>query len=426
MKLTTEAKVGAFTLLGVILFAFSIIFLGKIHLFEPPNMRITGHFESVTGLKSGNAVRYSGVNVGRVKELTVTPEGVLVAMDIKVDTEIPRDSTFTLTGDGLLGDKFIQIEPGDDKTFLKNGDSVKGGGSSMDRAMKSADELLDEANKTLKSINTVIGDPAAQQSVRSALQDSGAIAKNIENMTAQMNALVAKNTENIDQLTANMVAISRNMTVTTNQINASMQKLDGDGATAENMRQIVANMKETSDSVNKMAHSLEGVVTDPQSSKDLKETLHNTAELSSRLNKMTGGGKGFGISAETSAEMLYNNQKDRYSPNFNFRLYSDKSMAEIGASHIGDGTKLELNYGRRLNRYLIARGGIFEGEAGLGLDYGLQSPFSVSVAVMDPNDVKYRIRSELRLFPNTYAVAQFIRPYSADNGGNYFGVNYKF
>ena len=57
-------------------------------------MHITGDFQSVTGLKTGNQVKYSGVTVGRVSSMEVTAKGVTLTMDIDKDTEIPIDSEF--------------------------------------------------------------------------------------------------------------------------------------------------------------------------------------------------------------------------------------------------------------------------------------------------------------------------------------------
>ena len=44
-------------------------------------------------------------------------------MSISSDIKLPVDSVVTITGDGLMGDKFVKIEPGKSKEYLKNGDS---------------------------------------------------------------------------------------------------------------------------------------------------------------------------------------------------------------------------------------------------------------------------------------------------------------
>nr|WP_252894570.1 MlaD family protein [Veillonella denticariosi] len=105
MKWTTEAKVGgAFTIIGIALFIAGILFVGgRIDIWAKPQMTITGDFEQVNGLKNGNQVKYSGVTIGTVSDIEITPRGVVVKMKIDESTQIPSDSTFSLGGGWLPG-----------------------------------------------------------------------------------------------------------------------------------------------------------------------------------------------------------------------------------------------------------------------------------------------------------------------------------
>lgn len=155
--------------------------------------------------------------------------------------------------------------------------------------MRQATVLMEEANKTLGSINNVIGDAQTQAALRNALRTTEDIANNTAELTARMNQMVASNEGNLNEITTNMAGITRNMTDITNQLDTSLQELNGDGQAASDMRAILSNLRTTTNSLNNMASSMEGVVTDPQSSKDIKETLHNTAQLTTKLNRLTGG-----------------------------------------------------------------------------------------------------------------------------------------
>ena len=62
MKWTTEAKVGAFTIIGIVLFIAGILFVGRIDIWAKPQMTIIGDFTQVNGLKNGNQVKFSGVD----------------------------------------------------------------------------------------------------------------------------------------------------------------------------------------------------------------------------------------------------------------------------------------------------------------------------------------------------------------------------
>ncbi len=63
-------------------------------------------------------------------------------MKLDEKTQIPSDSIFTLGSDGFLGDKYIQISPGQSKVYLQDGDSVKGEGvDAMEKAMQKCSEI---------------------------------------------------------------------------------------------------------------------------------------------------------------------------------------------------------------------------------------------------------------------------------------------
>lgn len=435
MNWTTEAKVGLFTVIGALLFAASVIFVGRIDLFTPPQMHVTGDFESVTGLKTGNMVKFSGVKVGAIKDMEVSPKGVIVYMDIDEKTQIPVDSEFTMANDGILGDKFISITPGKSTTYIKNGDHIKGEGKSdIDKTMKQATVLMESANKTLNSINGIIGDKNTQRALKATLETTEVIAKNTADLTAQMSGLMAGNADNINAITENMLVVSRNIESLTNQMDQSMKQFNADGQAGTEMRQIMNNLKTTTDSISKMAGAMETVVTDPKSAEDIKETLHNTAQISSKINRLTGGssrsggedGKKSSLNVEGGVDVLYESQHKKPVANASVRIQSNASLYELGLTNLGDGTNLEMIYGKRVAPDLYLRGGLFDGDLGLGVDYGLGRPFSLSAAFMDPKERRYRLRTEVKLQKDTYLVGQIIRPYRATHGGDYLGLRKAF
>ncbi|MCF0154966.1 MAG: MCE family protein [Veillonella sp.] len=423
MKWTTEAKVGAFTVIGIIAFVAAVLFVGNINLFPKETMAITGQFNSVNGLKVGNAVKYSGVQVGKVTDIEVdNPHSVTVSMDVDDNTHIPKDSTFTISSDGLLGDKFILITPGNSNQYLENGAYINGKGSEMDRAFDSAQKLMEGTEKLLESMNNIIGDPKTQDALRHTLQSTSTMADNTVEITGNLAAMTA-------------------------QMNATAQQFNADGNAGNDMRAILQNMKDTTDRVDNMAKAMEGTVTDPQAAENIKETLHNTAQITERINKLTGGkpypksnnggddaadGTGEAVNnkshlnTELSGDILYNSHQDEYRANARVRLFTNKNLFELGFSNIGDGTDFDLNGGKYLTNKVSVRAGLFESKLGVGLDYGLGGPFSLSAAMYDLNHQRYRIRSEFRLSGDTYGVIQTTRPFSSSNGGTYFGIKQVF
>ncbi len=75
---------------------------------------IEARFNSVDGLAAGNDVRIGGVKVGSVAALAVDPSDyrVVVHMTLASDIKLPEDTEASITGDGLLGGKYVKVDPG--------------------------------------------------------------------------------------------------------------------------------------------------------------------------------------------------------------------------------------------------------------------------------------------------------------------------
>lgn len=96
-------------------FAYSSTDIGPV-----TGYTVTARFNAVDGLTVGSDVRVGGVKVGSVAAQTIDMEEfrAVVTMVIRPDVRLPEDSTATVSSEGLLGGKYIRIDPGASKTLL--------------------------------------------------------------------------------------------------------------------------------------------------------------------------------------------------------------------------------------------------------------------------------------------------------------------
>ena len=121
-------KLGMFVTIGLILFAGTIFFIGKEQNLFGSTFHLVAQFKSASGLKEGNNVRFSGINIGTVNGITLTDSFVIVDLVIKkkVQEFIKTDATASIGSDGLMGDKVLTINPGSvSKDFVKDGDFIQ-------------------------------------------------------------------------------------------------------------------------------------------------------------------------------------------------------------------------------------------------------------------------------------------------------------
>ena len=146
MKSVSEVKVGALTLGGAVLLAGMISFLGAFSLFDSGyDLHVT--YPSVNGLLTGGQVRYAGVPVGTVKDMKVDGSHVVVTMHVKKEVQIPMDSSFSIGSDGVMGEKFVQIQPPERASgvFVKPGSNLTGTpGGGLDEFMNSSGKVMEK------------------------------------------------------------------------------------------------------------------------------------------------------------------------------------------------------------------------------------------------------------------------------------------
>ena len=84
---------------------------------------VTARFNAIDGLTEGSDVRVGGVKVGSVagQSVDMTEFQAVVRMTIRPEIRLPEDSVASVSSEGLLGGKYIRIDPGASMTMLADG-----------------------------------------------------------------------------------------------------------------------------------------------------------------------------------------------------------------------------------------------------------------------------------------------------------------
>lgn len=87
---------------------------------------VTAKFLKVGGLNVGADVMINGIKIGTVigQKLDNENYDAEIKLSIASDIKLPKDSTAMISSNGLMGNKFIKIEPGKSKDMLQNGDEI--------------------------------------------------------------------------------------------------------------------------------------------------------------------------------------------------------------------------------------------------------------------------------------------------------------
>lgn len=423
--MNTEAKVGAITLAGLALLAGMIIFLSDITIGEK-GYPVQAVFGQVSGLKPGNIVRYAGVDVGKVADVRIVPDGVVADIFLKPGVKIPVGSKFVIGSDGLLGEKFVNVSPPRDiQGFLAPHDKVYGDNpQGMDELMVAANEVLAEVKILMQAFNDVMGDEKVRAALKEAALNSRDITENLNRLTATLAIMADASHGDVTSMVSNLNAMSVSLNNTAARVNGMIADLDNNGQTARDLRETIQAIKQTSYRVEKMAAALEGVVTDPETSQNLKETLRNARDASAKANKMLD--KVANIKTEASIDALYDPDNQKYTSNANITINtSPNDFAVIGVSDIGEDNKLNLQLGKS-SPAMNQRLGIIDNKVGVGLDAKLGKELRLSLDAYDPNDVRVKLRTQYQVAPDTFLITQTDNINKQEERTSYYGIRRSF
>lgn len=290
MEKTTNQKIrlGVFVIIGSLLFITTIYFIGNKKDMFNKTIEISAQFNNINGLQSGNNVRFSGINVGTVKDIIIINDSLIkVDMLIQEDviSHIKKDAVASIGSDGLVGNMIINIVPG-----KKSNEPVAQGDTILSENKATTDEILKTINATSDNARLITA--------------------NLVKITNQLNSkkgtigMLINDTGMSDDLKETIT----NLKTTTQSTSQSMGKLNKiitdlnnkdnvvgalkDTVTGRKIKMIIVNLEKSSEQINKTITNLkEGkgalnyLSNDPKLVKQIDSTMTNINQASGRLNE---------------------------------------------------------------------------------------------------------------------------------------------
>ena len=434
--MSAAAKVGAFTIGGIMMLSSAIFTLGNFNFNSEDDIVFFANFKQVLGLSPQADVKINGISVGKVEDLVAAGGSVTVVMRVPPDTKIPTDSKVTITSVGVMGEKFINIIPSTDNgNYVKNGDYLFGiEEAGMNAMFENLNKVMGKVEDLLGAVQNIIGDDNFQKSVATMSDNMKDATSHINGMTEVIERIAVNNESNVNQMVASMNGVlesmNRSMATVEHMVN-NIDKFAGDPQTAADLKETLKNISETSQSVASMAENMNKVVSDPQVAEDMKATLHNARNLTERADKILGKVQGATdkvskIDVTPSVDVMYSGGESNWKTNFNVDITSGDTSVDIGAESIGDGTKLNAHVGKKFGTDFGAHGGIIAGKPGVGVDAYAGDKWKFSAEVYDINDATLRLKTQYKVSDSTYILGEWHDINHRDDRAAYLGIRQEF
>ena len=161
-KSRLEWKVGLFVFIGLTLLAALLLEFSKGTTFWRHTYTIRLRADNVGGLKVRSTVLMSGVQVGTVSDIKLSPEGKSVTMTLRIygEYEIHKDARFVIEQSGFLGDNYVSILPTENlgDIFRDGGEAHAEAPFNLQEVARSAAGFIQRIDETAQRLNDAIAD----------------------------------------------------------------------------------------------------------------------------------------------------------------------------------------------------------------------------------------------------------------------------
>ena len=174
-SVSSEAKVGLFVLVGLIILGYMSFQVGKQSLGLKKGYTLDVVFDSAAGLDRDASVQIAGVEVGRVESIALKDGKALVRLRIAPNVKLEKDAIAAIKTHGILGDKYVELYPGTrGAAYLTSGEQISRTErqTDIDRMLNQFSLIADDIRGVTSSLNRVLAGQAGEEAITSILTNT--------------------------------------------------------------------------------------------------------------------------------------------------------------------------------------------------------------------------------------------------------------
>ncbi len=277
------------------LFLIGIMYIQDISI-KKSNYSFTVIFSNVQGLNEGDDVNMLGKRIGKVSLAKII--GQKIAVELSIDNsfafKIPIDSKIEVKSEGLMGSKYVSINPGvNDKKYILAGETVEG----------QREYDFSEITPGILPITQDIGVFARRLKATLGEEEKDRIRNtilNIESLTSELDGFVKgyrdvlskTERESLKDIVNNLKTASETIKEKVdNDLSQILSGLKNVSDQSEDLKQAIVNLKSSSESLNSSSKKFENILTKIDSGEGTLGKMINDPALYDNLNALSKDGR---------------------------------------------------------------------------------------------------------------------------------------
>jgi len=291
MKISNETKIGALTIIAIVLLFLGFNFLKGKSLFKT-GFYLYAKFPESNGLVASNIVTINGFQAGTVSKITASKDLKEIDVEVKLNQQydIPDNSTANIASNPL-GASSLEITLGESKNLMQSKDTLLTVmtpgllgqvGSQIRPLAESAKNTLQHIDTVMQNINQVM-DSSSKEHLQQMVANLSVVTKNLTQTTALLNKALdlqtgafAGSIKNINSFTENLAANNVKFDSVMNNLNVATGKL-AQVDLAATLDKLNGSMEQLSD-IMKKANSTDGSLGALLNDRELYNNFNRTAK----------------------------------------------------------------------------------------------------------------------------------------------------
>lgn len=298
MRITNAQKIklGLFVIITGILLVTALYLIGRKQNIFGDTFYVSAVFSNVNGLKLGNNVRYSGINVGTVRRITMINDTTIcvdMAVESSILEHIRKDAKAVIGSDGLVGSMVLNIFPGTiEADLLRPGDtlssirkiSTSDMMSTLSVTNQNAAELSSELLKITNSLNAGQGTLGRLLNDEEMGNDLKETVRNLNKVSREASDVIndLKKVMSDIEFEESLLYVLVNDSVSASQFRSTLTHLE---ASSKDIEEAVENLNSVILEVKEGDGTFNYIVSDTTLVNDIDETVKNVKQGSVLLNE---------------------------------------------------------------------------------------------------------------------------------------------
>jgi phospholipid/cholesterol/gamma-HCH transport system substrate-binding protein len=312
-RFSTEAKVGLFFVIAAAVFVyvwFNVLDFGKKEGFI-----LKARFKSAEGLVNGAQVQIAGIRVGMVKDIIFDSESgkavALLEINDSYRNVIPEDSKVSLKTKGLLGDRYVVIEPGRPNVRkLKPGEEIAQVVEPYDpeKLVENVGIMAQDLQILARDARRVLIDEKGSDRIAGVLKNSDDVFKNLNDLvgvnkakiqstidnthdaTKRMDDIVAGNQDKINRTLESFNRSSKDLEVVTGDVRGgrgTLGKLVVDESLYRDTSSLVRELRGVTNSIQRGPGAVSRLINDPEIYFEARRAIRNMSKTAEDISEAT-------------------------------------------------------------------------------------------------------------------------------------------